>query len=455
MQDADRCLQLADWQKNYVPRHGICIMFRSIATLSQADCAPFQLPCRKNSPACSFPGSANTLYLLIAFDLSGVFMTKLKHLSLLSLLLLISVLALPCPGAAQPESLPPGEESTTLPSASVPLSEALQMVSDPTRWLLDAVRRSSGREVQAALSQGARLTQECLWLAAIHADAAVLDYLLKEAGTAPGATFSIGIEAGEGQDATEDALAIRRRLMSLLSSDGHQKDPVENVNLLHCAALVGNMDTARYLLNAGVNPSAAMSNGMTPVLVGFCSWLRTWNPMHVTPLAIRNITRDCNYPGYIYALFDHGVHYSQLEGFLEEKRDILERYVVTLAQNFMVPMKDGSMKRLEDLLDDLCTNTAWGLLDQHLFVQEYENYCNMRVLFIGRLKSDGTSICLPFAFVDERFVIPGDTGSAFVRIWHNGETLTRIDSLRYLDAMGIDLQAREFWEHMDAQFSEQ
>ena len=177
--------------------------------------------------------------------------------------------------------------------------------------------------------------------------------------------------------------------MSLLSPDGHQNTTVENVSLLHCAALVGNTSTARYLLNAGVNPAAVMSNGMPPVLVAFCSWLRTWNPMHVTPMAIRTISRDCNYPGFIYALFDHGVQYSQLEDFLEEKRDVLERYAIMLTQNFMVPMKDGSMMHLEDLLEGLCTNTAWSLLDQHLFVQEYENYCNMRVLFIGRLLETG------------------------------------------------------------------
>ncbi len=328
------------------------------------------------------------------------------------------------------------------------------MVQDPTRWLQDAVRRSSSKEIQAALSQGGRLTQECLWLAAIYADAPILDFLLKATGTAPTATFSIGRQPGAGQDDSVEALVMRRRIMSLLSPDGHQNTTVENVSLLHCAALVGNTSTARYLLNAGVNPAAVMSNGMPPVLVAFCSWLRTWNPMHVTPMAIRTISRDCNYPGFIYALFDHGVQYSQLEDFLEEKRDVLERYAIMLTQNFMVPMKDGSMMHLEDLLEGLCTNTAWSLLDQHLFVQEYENYCNMRVLFIGRLKSDGTSICIPFAFVDDRFVVPGDTGNEHVRIWHNGETLTRSDSLRFLDSIGIDLQDHEFWNHMDAQFTE-
>lgn len=382
---------------------------------------------------------------------------KAYLLPLLSLLFLLSFLQ--CTFAAD-GSFAAGPRDADLPFEEVKTqqptenrgTDSVQIVTDATRWLHEAIRRSSSREIQAAINEGAELTEECLWLAAVHTDSGILDYLLKQAGLSVQAKFTLGALPGPGQDTSELGSALRRRLLGLFTSDGHQTEYLQGVTLLHFAALVGNTDTARYLLHAKADPNAAMNNGQTPMLVGFSAWLHTWNPMHVTPTAIKHISKTSNYPGFIYTLLDHGARYEQLENLLEKKRDVLERYVVSLAQNFSVPMKDGSLKTLESLLEGLCTNTAWGLLDQHLFVREYPNYCNIKVIFLGRLKSDGTSICFPFGFVDDRFVMPGDSAARDVIIWHNGKTYSSVESLRFLDSMGIDLGKKDFWDNMDAQF---
>lgn len=346
----------------------------------------------------------------------------------------------------------PFEEMKTLQPSGNQADGDMQVVTDPTRWLHEAIRRSSSREIQAALEEGAKLTEECLWLAAVHTDSGILDYLLKQAGVSVQATFTLAPEPAPGQDASEIGRALRLRLLGLFTSDGHQAEHLEGITLLHFSALVGNTDTARYLLQAKADPDAVMSNGLSPILVAFSAWLHTWNPMHVTPSAIKRIGTTSNYPGFIYTLLDNGARYEDLENLLEQKRDVLERYVVSLTQNFSVPMKDGSLKTLDSLLEGLCTNTAWGLLDQHLFVREYPNYCDMKVIFIGRLKSDNTSICFPFGFLDDRFVMPGDSGVKDLNIWHNGKALTSEESLRLLDSIGIDLKRKDFWDNMEAQF---
>lgn len=346
-------------------------------------------------------------------------------------------------------------QAGTEPSGAsiIPVEES-SIMSDPTTWLIQSIRRASSREILAAVNAGAVITEEAVWLAAIYTDGPTLSFFLQRLGLSPLAAYTIGVKPRDRQDEGSVGLAMRRRILSLMSSGTQQTNNLRNVSLLHLAALVGNTDTARYLLEEGVDPDAKIDNGMTPLLVAYNSWIRIWNPMHVATNAFTTLSRNTNYPGFIYALLDGGASYQPLEDLIEERRDNMERYVVGLAENFDVPMKGGGFTALGDLLESICTNTAWGLVDLELFPKDSPHYCRMVVVFLGKLKSDGSSLAIPFAFLDDRFVLPGDLSLANdLNIWHEGTTFTRRDNLEFLDSLGVDLANKAFWDKMDARFN--
>ena len=383
---------------------------------------------------------------------------------LLQVLLLASLLACLCAGTdvlahtksaadAQAQATADTGGSGETGSGSIIPVEENSIMSDPTTWLLQSIRRASSREILAAVNAGANITEEVVWLAAIHTDGPTLAFFLQRLGLSPLATYTIGVKPREKQDPSNVGLAMRRHLISLMTSGRHQTNNLNEVTLLHLAALVGNTDTARYLLEEGADPNAKTDYGMTPILVAYNSWIRTWNPMHVSTKAIATLSRNTNYPGFIYALLDAGASSQPLDDLLEERRDTLERYVVGLAENFDVPMKGGGFMRLGKLLESICTNTAWGLVDLKLFPKDSPHYCRMVVVFLGKLKSDGSSLAVPFAFLDDRFVVPGDLSLADkLSIWHEGSAFSRLENLEFLDSLGVDLSNDEFWDRMDARF---
>ena len=345
-----------------------------------------------------------------------------------------------------------GTEGSGGTGGSIIPVEENSIMSDPTTWLVQSIRRASSREILAAVNAGANITEEAVWLAAIHTDGPTLAFFLQRLGLSPLATYTIGVKPHEKQDPSNVGLAMRRHLITLMAP-GHQTNNMRDVTLLHLAALVGNTDTARYLLEEGADPNAKMDYGMTPILVAYNSWIRTWNPMHVSTKAITTLSRNTNYPGFIYALLDAGASSQPLDDLLEERRDTMERYVVGLAENFDVPMKGGGFMRLGKLLESICTNTAWGLVDFELFPKDSPHYCRMVVVFVGKLKSDGSSLAIPFAFLDDRFVVPGDLSLADdLSIWHEGATFSRLENLEFLDSLGVDLANKDFWNKMDARF---
>lgn len=325
---------------------------------------------------------------------------------------------------------------------------------NPTLWLHESIRRSSPHEIDAALNAGAALTPECLWLAAIHTDGPTLDFLLKRLGANATDTYNLEVAGMENSSSDHVMIDLRRRLISLLAQGGRRDlDIVSDVSLLHFAALVGNTETGRYLLDQGVSPNAVMGNGGTPLTVAYSSWLRSWNPMRVSQVAVTSLSRKTNYPGFIYGLYDAGANPEPLEKTIERGKDTMERYVIGLVSEFMVPTTDGGFVKLGDLLDARSTNTAWGLMDMHLFEQTAPHYCQMTLLFLGRLKSDGSPFCIPFAFLDDRFVMPGDK-AAIQRpnIWYNGRTCTPEESLRFMEGLGVNCSDAEFWSRLDASF---
>ena len=329
--------------------------------------------------------------------------------------------------------------------------EDLGIPRDPTLWLHDSIRRGSVREVHAALTAGAQLTEEVLFLAAIYTDAATLDFLLQRAGYRPTARFSLGMKALEHQSDSQAGLAIRRRIVSLLACGSHTSS-LQDVTLLHLAALTGNTDVARFLFAQGLSPNAVMSNGATPMNVALSAWLRAWNPMRMAVNVFRTISRDTNYPGFIYDLLDRGGEPVPDE-LMEQHRDTMERYLVNLACDFHVPTKHQGFISLSELLEQSCTNTAWGLIEFQFFNQNSRYYCQLVLVFLGRLKEGNTSLAIPFVFLDDRFVLPGDrsTGLQFT-IWNNGTTLTREESLRFMEKLGLDLSDSSFWQKMEARF---
>ncbi len=354
----------------------------------------------------------------------------------------------------EPEPVFPEDSDTIVRdsiSAPVVPYEDLGIPRDPTLWLHDSIRRASVREVHAALNAGARLTEEALWLAAIYTDAATLDFLLQRAGYTSSARFSLGIKAQAHQCESLESLAIRRRLVSLLAC-GTRTNSLQDVTLLHLAALTGNTDVARALLAQGLSPNAVMSNGATPMNVALSAWLRSWNPMRMAVHVFKTMSRNTNYPGFIYDLLDRGGEPVPDE-LMEQHRDTMERYLVNLACDFHVPTKNQGFLSLSELLEQSCTNTAWGLIEFQFFNQNSRYYCQLVLVFLGRLKEDQTSLAIPFVFLDDRFILPGDrtTGMQFT-IWHNGTSLTREESLRFMEKLGLDLSDSSFWEKMDARF---
>ncbi len=350
---------------------------------------------------------------------------------------------------------------TCSPAGAVPEESALTPVQagaelmphNPTLWLQDAIRSGSLQEIEAAQSMGARTTEECLWLAAAYGDQDILRFLLQHMHLPATAVFSIAIAPGPGQDGTAPGLAIRRRLLTFLSGD-HQETLIRGVTLLHIAAAAGNAQTARFLLSRGVPVDAAMSNGNTPLLVAYSSWLRSWNPMHMAHDAFQSLRRDTNFPGFIYFLLDMGADRSRLDTLTDAKRDATERYVVGLTTDFAVPMRDGSFMSLESILEEACTNTAWGLVDMRVFTRKKSasSYCHMTVVFFGRLKKDGSSIRIPFIFLDNHFCLAGDRKIPDYVILKNQIPMDREEMLNFWENLGVDLKNRAFWTARDADF---
>ncbi len=308
----------------------------------------------------------------------------------------------------------------------------------PTILLQQAIRAPNSTEIERAINAGAQVTEESLWLAAIYADPEILKFLLKRNGVSPDATFSIGMEAGPGQEDSPNGASLRRRVLSLLS-DGPPARLLERVSLLHLAAVSGNTDVARYLLESGVPVNEAMSSGGTAMTVAYCAWLRSWNPMLIAPEAFSLVKRDTNYPGFIYFLLDMGANADPMEDLIEAKRDAIERYVVSLTSAYHVRMRDGSERRLGDVLEQACTRTAWGLIDYQVFGRRSVNYCRMTVVFFGRLKATGESVRIPFVFLDDKFLFPGDPEeSQQFTILKNGVPMPYAQLPGFWGGLGVD-----------------